>query len=389
MDLAHAVVRGVDGAITLAGHLGAATVVDGQALAAGPFLARFDAAGRLQWHRPLPLLGPTVRLRALAGGELLLSGTFHGTVTLGASSLTSAGAGDVLVARLGASGAPMWVKALGGSGEERARLLNVDAAGNIHVGGDTKGFQPEGATSPVYADGFVVTLGADGAFQSVWETLAGPTLRGFDRQGRTILVGDDGSTFTLSVASFNADGSYAWDYDPGTPAAAGVRPEALLLRPDDSSLLAGTFTGYMKDVLGSQQSGGKDVFLLRLSTQGKAVWGKRIGGRATDELGGMAEDAQGNLWLAGYTDSVPVDLGAGERNPGTGVGSEVFLARYTPDGAHLWSTTFGGMGAQKALSVASGGGDVVVAGEFEGTTHFGDAARTSAGSQDLFLLSLR
>jgi hypothetical protein len=389
-DLAHAVVRGADGAVTLAGHLGAGAFVDGQAVAAGPFLARFDSTGRLLWHRPLPLLGATVRLRALAGGELLLSGTFRDTVQLGALSFTSAGAGDVLVARLDASGAPRWAKALGGSGEERARLLELDPAGNVHVGGDTEGFQPEGASAPVYAEGFVLTLaGADGAYRDVVGTLAGPTLRGFDGTGRSLLVGDDGSTFTLSVSCTDADGSYAWDYDPGTPAAAGVRPETLLLRPDGSSLLAGTFTGYMNDVLGAERSGGQDVFLLRLAAQGTALWGKRLGGRDTDALGGMAEDAAGNLWLAGFTDSVPVDLGAGEHNPGTGVGSEIFLARYGPEGAHLWSNTLGGVGSQKALAVASGGGEVVVAGEFEGTTHFGDAARASLGSQDIFLLSLR
>jgi hypothetical protein len=387
-DLAYAVTRGTDGSITLAGHLGASTTVDGQTLQAGPFLARFDSTGQLLWSRPLPALGSTVRLRLLDNGELLLAGTFHGTVQLGAQSLTSAGAGDVLIARLSASGEPLWAKPLGGSGEELALLLEVDSSGNVHVGGDTAGFQPEGASAPVYNGGFIVTLGSDGAFRSIQATNPGPTLRGFDGQGRHILVGDDGSTFTLYAACTHSDGSYAWGYEPLSPSAASVSPQTLLVRPDDSVLLAGTFSGYMADVM-TGRSGGQDIFLLHLSSAGQVLWGKRLGGPDIDVLGGMAPDAEGNLLLAGYTDGSSVDLGAGNWNPGTGVGYQALLARYSPTGAHLWSTTFGGTGTEKALAVASGGGEVIVAGEFEGTTHFGDAQRTSAGHQDIFLFSLR
>lgn len=67
-------------------------------------------------------------------------------------------------------------------------------------------------------------------------------------------------------------------------------------------------------------------------------------------------------------------------NPfGTGWGAciDVFVAKYSPSGQHLWSKRYG---------VESGGGDtVVVTGAFFGTIDLGLGSMVSAGSSDLFV----
>ncbi|MFO0617393.1 MAG: SBBP repeat-containing protein [Polyangiaceae bacterium] len=68
-----------------------------------------------------------------ANAEVVLVGTFAGTINLGSGVLTSSGAADGFVALIGASS---WSKRIGGSTADAARSVAVDANGAVVVGGD-------------------------------------------------------------------------------------------------------------------------------------------------------------------------------------------------------------------------------------------------------------
>lgn len=94
------------------------------------------------------------------------------------------------------------------------------------------------------------------------------------------------------------------------------------------------------------------------------------GGTGLDEGFAIATDAQGNIYIAGRTDSAdfPLTPDAGQPNPGLdGFPGDAFVTKFSPDGAQvLYSTFIAGNDTDMARAVAIGPqGDIYVAGETE------------------------
>ena len=101
----------------------------------------------------------------------------------------------------------------------------------------------------------------------------------------------------------------------------------------------------------STGAGGRDMYLLRVDAQGNRLWERTFGGAGIDVAQGLAVDAQGNLVLAGYTNS----SGAGEM--------DVYLVKTDAEGNVLWSQTRGGEEADAAMDVlVDSQGNYLVAG---------------------------
>ncbi|PCC74996.1 hypothetical protein SAMN02745121_03797 [Nannocystis exedens] len=121
------------------------------------------------------------------------------------------------------------------------------------------------------------------------------------------------------------------------------------------------------------------------SGKGAYAWSRYAGGSSYDEGVRVAFDGAGNLVLAarGISD---LDLGGGLLdNQG---GYDVYLAKYSPTGVHLWSKRFGA-GQDQANDVlrlaVSPDGDIAIAGDFKSTIDFGGGVLTCEGSDDAFL----
>jgi hypothetical protein len=120
---------------------------------------------------------------------------------------------------------------------------------------------------------------------------------------------------------------------------------------------------------------------------GGTPWARRFGGTANDGGLAVATDASGNVLVAGYFSGAIALGGSSATSAG---GSDVFVAKYTPAGGHLWSKRFGGTDDEIVRGIAiDGNGDVVLTGEFEGNASFGGATLASAGLRDVFLVALR
>jgi hypothetical protein len=100
----------------------------------------------------------------------------------------------------------------------------------------------------------------------------------------------------------------------------------------------------------------------------------------------VAVDASGNVFVAG-TFNGSINLGGTTLTSAGGV--DIFVAKFSATGAHLWSTSFGGTSTDAVRGMAvDGAGDVVLTGQFLNTISFGGAALTSAGFEDIFLAKL-
>jgi hypothetical protein len=133
-------------------------------------------------------------------------------------------------------------------------------------------------------------------------------------------------------------------------------------------------------------AGGPDVFLVKYSSGGAHVWSKRFGGAGTDMGMAVGTDSLGNVVVVGSFDGT-IDFGGGPLT--TAGGRDLFAARFSPAGQHLWSKRFGGTSNEDVRGVAvDGAGDVFLTGQFLGSINFGGPTLTSAGFEDIFLAKL-
>jgi hypothetical protein len=153
-------------------------------------------------------------------------------------------------------------------------------------------------------------------------------------------------------------------------------------------LVTGYQGSYSVDYGGGPQTsrGGNEIFVAKYSSAGSWVWSKTIGGSGYDQGNGIAADTAGNVFVTGYIGSSAsgVDFGGGAI---FSVGlADGFLVKYSSTGAHVWSKRFGGSGNDTGMAVSTdGAGNVVVVGSFEGTVDFGGGNLTSSGSRDVFV----
>jgi len=112
-------------------------------------------------------------------------------------------------------------------------------------------------------------------------------------------------------------------------------------------------------------AGGYDLFLAKYSSAGVHQWSRSYGGTGNEQAYAITLDTAGNIFVAG---SMYFTCNFGGTNMTSAGDADAFLAKYSPDGDHLWSLRFGANFPDVIKSIAvDSGGDVIVAGFFQGT----------------------
>lgn len=90
---------------------------------------------------------------------------------------------------------------------------------------------------------------------------------------------------------------------------------------------------------GSGGFGEADFLVHKLGPDGETLWTRFYGGSQFDQCYSAQEDAAGNLYLGGYTNS-------------WGLGyTDYHVLKLNPDGDQFWSRTFGGLSLERAYSM--------------------------------------
>ena len=119
------------------------------------------------------------------------------------------------------------------------------------------------------------------------------------------------------------------------------------------------------------------------ATSPAGPWVQRFGSTGPDVGRAVAVDGTGNVVVAGAFQGT-VDFGGGPLVSAGGF--DMFIAKYSASGAHLWSKRFGGAGAETARSIGlDASGNIFVAGSLSGTSDVGGGTMVSAGAQDIFV----
>ncbi len=111
------------------------------------------------------------------------------------------------------------------------------------------------------------------------------------------LTADGGAIGSSFVVKLNPEGEFLW-------AIKYVRNTFFGVTPSGSIFLAGVFSGTVDFNPGSgttnlTSSGGDDIFVVRLNTNGGFIQAKKLGGATSEKLSGMAVSASGNMKLVG------------------------------------------------------------------------------------------
>jgi hypothetical protein len=336
-------------------------------------------------------------IAADSAGNVVVAGSFRGSIDFGGGPLASAGAGDIYVAKLDPSGKHLWSKAFTGGDEETAHRLALDADDNILLGGQFEGtitFGGGSLTSAGGSDIFVVKLDPTGKY--AWNKSFGSASG--DSYINTLAAASDGGaviagSFTdtidfgggpltgagaddVFVARIDGFGDPVWSKSYGS--AGNQSGTAVHVDAAGSVILAGQFVGSI-DFGGGALTAAEgdvtrpDIFVAKLDAAGSHTWSKRFGDVDIDTAAGIRADSDGNIVLAGGFKGA-IDFGGGPLASAGGADgySDVFVAKFDPSGAQLWARRYGDKEAQEAAAVAiDSGRNIVLTGDFVGTINFG------------------
>lgn len=172
------------------------------------------------------------------------------------------------------------------------------------------------------------------------------------------------------------------------PTTGGVSSEGsngMATDADGNIYMAGYFFG--NAVFGNFNRtalGFGDIFIAKYNKNGKVLWVQTAGGTDSEAANDIALDENGNLYITGSFKGTTT-FG---RTPKTSAGeSDIFIAKYDTSGAFKWVKTFGAAGFDVGNSIAVYNNDnIYTAGYFNGIVNFGIRTNTSEGGTDIFLL---
>jgi hypothetical protein len=300
-----------------------------------------SGGGQAQWTKGIgssweDLANAVVRDGA---GNILVTGTFTGSVSFGGATLASNGAMDVFVAKYSSTGVHQWSRSFGGGGSgDSGNGIAVDGSGNVYVVGSFAGTANLGG-------GAMTSAGVEDIF----------------------------------LAKYSATGAHVWSRRLGSTASDVAR--AVAVDGSGNIVVTGNFQGTV-DFGGGPFTASTGAFIAKYSPAGAHLWSRAASGSSMGR--GIAVDAGGNVVVVGKFGS-GADLGGG---PLPGV-FQIFVAKYSSTGAHQWSKALGGSDNDIGEAVAvDRGGNVLLIGEMAGSGNYGTGTLTSAGGRDVIVVKL-
>ncbi|HEX8190250.1 MAG TPA: SBBP repeat-containing protein [Pyrinomonadaceae bacterium] len=192
---------------------------------------------------------------------------------------------ELFVSKVAPGGASLaYSTYLGGTGNEFVYGLAVDAAGQAHVAGytDSEDFPTQNALHPAARDprsnGFLAKLNAAGA-GLVYSTYLSGTPKDNCRSRSLFDVLVCGGEYATGVATDAAGNAYV----------TGITISVDFPAPADP--------------LQSIPNGYSDAYVIKLNPAGQALYSTRLGGSSYDEGSDIHVDANGSVYLLGYTSS--------------------------------------------------------------------------------------
>ncbi|MCK6639406.1 MAG: T9SS type A sorting domain-containing protein [Bacteroidia bacterium] len=230
-----------------------------------------------------------------ANGNVYITGTFSGQVTLGSTTLTAVGTNDVYLTKYNSAGTPVWSIQYGSnSNTELPYCITTDTSGNIYIGG-----------------------GAGNTFTVNSVTVSTTIARGY-------------------VLKFNSAGVAQWVRMLGSSGIYPVGAGAIAYdKVNNRIYAAGTY--YLSGVFGSftlTGAGVQDSYVASLDVaNGNVLWASNVAqSSGSDPVYSMTLDDASNIYIAGDFGSSTTIIG---NQSFTLSNSGTYIAKFRPDGSYV------------------------------------------------------
>ncbi|HNX03231.1 MAG TPA: SBBP repeat-containing protein [Candidatus Cloacimonas sp.] len=327
------------------------------------------------------------------------------SITFGTTTLTNSGYEDIFVAKMDSNGNWLWAKQAGGTDYDEGMSIAVDANGNSYVTGyffSNANFGDTNLISSGYSDIYIAKLDSNGNW--LWVKQAGGTSEEWgigvavDSNGNSYVTGfyQESATFgtiTLTssggndifVAKLDSNGNWLWAKQAGgTSYDEGV---SIAVDTNGNSYVTGDFSASATFGTTTLTSSGEgDIFVAKMDISGNWLWAQQAGGTDYDSGFSVAVDANGNIYVTGsFKESATLGT-----TTLTSSGSEdIFIAKLDSNGNWLWAKQAGGTYYDFGNSIAvDANGNSYVTGYFEYSATFGATTLTSSGESDIFVAKL-
>lgn len=293
------------------------------------FVAKYDSNGNTLWAQRGGGTGWDVAhgIAVDKDNNCYITGTFWTNATFGSTSLTGAGNYDIYVAKYDTNGTLIWAKNSGGSGDDRAHGISVDALGNSFVTGYYSGTATFGTTTLTSSGGSDIFIAKyDPVGNALWAKKAGGST---NDEGNAIKV--------MPSADMYVTGYYNGTANFGTTA----------------------ITSY----------GNADAFIAKYDYKGDITWVKSYGGSQNDNGYGVAADTFNNIYVAGSF------WGTGQFESISQMSinqDDAFIAGIDNMGTTQWVRNGGSLNPDASTAIAASGyGRCYTTGYFNGSASFG------------------
>lgn len=395
------------------------------------FITKHDASGSLVWAKQIGGTSDDL-VRGIAADDdyVYITGNYNftcdfdpaGSTTL---NLTSAGIGDIFVAKYEASsGNLVWAKSMGGASQDLGFAIAVDKDGYVFTTGNFAGscdFDPGAGTTSLSSKGssdiFISKLDNNGNFdwaKSVGSTGAdGGVGIAIDHMGDPIIGGSFVGTVDFDPAAavnnfisfgsgdiflskYNSMGLMQW-----TKQIGGTGSEYLEFLTSDkwgNVIYTARYQSGADFDPGSaifNLTGSANVVVSKLNNNGDFVWAKKLGSLGTSERSkSVAVDTFGSVYTIGEFDNTnDFDPSSGTANLTSAGGTDIFVSKLDSSGNYKWAVSFGGTNGEIGNGIAvANDASVFTTGNFRGTSDFdpstGSSNLTATGGSDIFVHKL-
>ena len=322
------------------------------------------------------------------------------------------------------NGIPQWAARIGcTTADTELPVVSADTDGSIYITGDLSGTSlelynvdsvtPDITLTPLSTDTHIWVAKYNSQGQVQWATYISvsdalkyrPSVS-FDYSHNVYITGDYHGTLTIYqvgdvstpvkiidptptthydnyLIKYDPSGQYQW----ATKIGGALDDFTTTISSDinNNIFIAGFYKSnplyiYSQNDLGTAaftlgNEGGNDNYLVKYNSSGIAQWATHIGGFNDENRANIAMDSQGNVYIAGFYYSNPLNIYSQNNqvtpaftiaNSGS---SDMYLVKYNTNGIAQWGTHVGGSGSeiQPYISIDNQG-NIVVTGASNGSS---------------------
>lgn len=300
-------------------------------------------------------------------GQICITGSFEGEITIQGQTITSGAAANVFVAKFNNDLSLRWLKAIENQPYEQiGTSIVVDIADNTYISGEYQVLRDD----LIEGDEIDAPLSNKDVF-----------IARFDYNGNFKWLK------TVNGPGFITNGSLAVDYSECVYHVGTFINQAQLKETDGTVI-----HNYVS-------AGGTDGFIQKFDRNGYLRWATTVGGTGNDTIKTVTTDVLGNTYIAGNFSG---SLYFNENNIFTSApnSTEAFVAKFanvrptdpfTPSIPAVWGNVIRGNGHHNITTIeVDNDQNIFVGGEFSLTANFGDVVSFSANyPKDAFTAKLK